>query len=104
MRLIRTTPNEGNIRQRIAIARAELANLNSQVVQVRAKPDYLGKDGFRQIKRLEEQFSAQQHMYWLRKRACFDLIEVFSEMHQVEPVVFKAQAGLDEADFVDQDI
>ena len=29
---------------------------------------------------------------------------MFSELHQVEPEVFKAQVGLDEADFVDQDV
>ena len=40
-------------------------------------------------------------MYWLRKRACFDLIEVFSELHQVDPECFKARVGLDEDDFDD---
>ena len=40
-------------------------------------------------------------MYWLRKRACFDLIEVFSELHQIEPEVFKARVGLDEDHFED---
>ena len=43
-------------------------------------------------------------MYWLRKRACFDLIEVFSELHQIEPEVFKARVGLDEDDFEDVEI
>ena len=43
-------------------------------------------------------------MYWLRKRACFDLIEVFSELHQIDPEVFKARVGLDEDDFEDVEI
>lgn len=72
--------------------------------EVRARPDYLGRSGFRRIERLERQFTAQQHLYWLRKRACFDLIEVFSELHQVEPDVFKARVGLDDDDFADTEI
>ena len=34
----------------------------------------------------------------MRKRACFDLIEVFSELHQTDPEVFKQRVGLDEDD------
>ena len=53
---------------------------------------------------LKEQLSRQQHLYWLRKRACLDLIEVFAELHQVEADQFKAEVGLDEDDFVDKDV
>ena len=40
----------------------------------------------------------------MRKRACFDLIEVFSELHQTDPEVFKQRVGLDEDEFADADI
>ena len=32
------------------------------------------------------------------------MIEVFSELHQIDPEVFKAQVGLDEDDFADTEI
>lgn len=89
MRLIRSTPNESHIRQQIAEAQEELASLNAEVAKVRNQPDYIGREGFRKIQRLEAQFGKQQHLYWLRKRACFDLIEVFSELHQIDQEVFK---------------
>ena len=101
---IRQTPSEASIRARIHTTEAELADLEAEVQDVRQRPDYLGKAGLKQIERLKKQFARQQHLYWLRKRACFDLVEVFSELHQEDPEVFKAKAGLNEDDYDDKPI
>ena len=53
---------------------------------------------------LKEQLARQQHLYWLRKRACLDLIEVFSELYKTEAEQFKQQMGLEEDDFHDKDV
>ena len=71
---------------------------------MRARADYLGEAGHKEIAVLKEQLARQQHLYWLRKRACLDLIEVFSELYKTEAEQFKQQMGLDEDDFHDKDI
>ena len=53
---------------------------------------------------MQAQFERQQHLYWLRKRACLDLVEVFSDLHQEDPAVFKSKVGLAEEDFDDKEI
>jgi len=73
--------------------------VNEQICAVREREDYLGKAGHREIALLQEQFSKQQHLYWLRKRACFDLIEVFADLHQEDSDTLKARVGLEEDDF-----
>ena len=50
---------------------------------------------------MEKQFERQRHLFWLRKRACIDLVEVFAELRQEEPEVFRAKAGIDEEDYND---
>jgi hypothetical protein len=40
-------------------------------------------------------------VYALRKRGCFDMIEVFSELMEADPEVLKERVGLDVDDFED---
>ena len=56
------------------------------------------------VNRLTEQLELQKQNYKLNKRACFDLIEVFSELNGVDEETFKAQCGLDQSDFEDEEI
>ena len=42
--------------------------------------------------------------YRHKKRACFDLIDVFTELYREDEETFKAKVGLDDNDFNDEDI
>ena len=101
---VRMTKTESDVRKVTSSVEADLAKLQNELIRVKQRPDYLGKAGHREIGRLKTQFEKLQHLFWLRKRACLDLIEVFSELHQEEPEVFKCKVGLDENDFQDKEV
>ena len=79
----------------------EIATLNAQVESIRQREDYLGKKGLEKGNKLDHQLNELKAQYRLRKRACFDLIEVFTELYKEDEETFKAKVGLDTDDFDD---
>ena len=51
-----------------------------------------------------KKFKSLQYQYWLRKRGCFDLIEVFSEYDPKGEDAITTKAGLDPDDFDDKSV
>ena len=84
--------------------KGELQKIEEEIVEIRQRKDYLGKEGLMEAKKLEKQLNELRTLYSLRKRACFDLIEVFTELYKEDEETFKAKAGLDQDDFEDENI
>ena len=84
--------------------KSELVNLESQIKQIQGRSDYLGLQGIKDGQRLENQLNILRDQYRHRKRACFDLIDVFTSLYQEDEEQFRAKVGLDEDDFNDEDI
>ena len=82
----------------------EISALKTQVESIRAREDYLGKKGLDEGNKLNHQLKELKQLYWLRKRACFDLIEVFTDLYKEDEETFKAKVGLDRDDFDDLQI
>ena len=84
--------------------KGELKKIDDEIVEIRQRKDYLGKEGLMEARKLEKQLNELRKLYSLRKRACFDLIEVFTELYKEDEETFKAKAGLDQDDFEDENI
>ena len=104
IRRVRMTPKEIEIKCHIDQIKEQTEEIENEIKQIKAKPEYLGKLGHEMVSRLTKQLQLQRDKYKLCKRACFDLIEVFSELNGVDEETFKLQCGLEEADFADEDI
>ena len=84
--------------------KGELKKIDDEIVEIRQRKDYLGKEGLMEARKLEKQLNELRKLYSLRKRACFDLIEVFTELYKEDEETFKTKAGLDQDDFEDENI
>ena len=81
--------------------RVELETIEAEIGSVQQRSDYLGKEGYAEGNKLDRQLNELKSLYSLRKRACFDLIEVFTELYKEDEDTFKTKVGLDSDDFDD---
>lgn len=82
----------------------ELDTINVKINSIRKRDDYIGEEGLGEVNKLEYHLNELRALYSLRKRACFDLIDVFTELYKEDEDTFKAKAGLDADDFNDIEI